>query len=562
MELSYQQARIIRARGLKDLITQNIVSGQGFGSSVGSAVSDKFKAKAKGISEKFDTLNVARMLGGKLGAAIIGRLTGRNQRDIEYFTGKRSGAMSSVGYSQNKLTSDYSQALYTNISEGQQQRMRKGDSVADILAKMYNFMKKSHEEQVKAMELAKDFDKTKKVTQPTAQKIQKEKMGLPAATKMDTDWLSSLLKKVGGILTTLSLVYSVLKDLLSPFLEFFRNLRFPGSPTPNRGNPSSSGKPTGKPPGKPDGKPPGKPDGKPTGQTPPEEKPPQKPTGQTPAEEGKPPGKTPTSSKIPEKLGFQKDALDKIRERAVRIAEDTAKRKIMAKYSTKIVAKGTLSALSSPLTLAMLAYDIADALAPTEQEALNTNFDSLMSIKDDMEKIQRDFDSGKIKNPKQYESSMKALGEKAKVIESRIKVLKDKAEVETYKMEAQLNEESAEAGQLTMIEKIKGLGSGLVKQVKQLGKDTAVSLHSNPSITDRLTTIIENDPAVKFFQANNENQNLNLQGNSSTVIVNKPTTNTFAGNGNSGGVTVDSSVNIRSEDSTLQKTSKQNSRAW
>jgi len=47
----------------------------------------------------------------------------------------------------------------TNISEDRSQRMRRGDSVADVLAKIVNFYKKSHADIVKQKEITNDFKK-------------------------------------------------------------------------------------------------------------------------------------------------------------------------------------------------------------------------------------------------------------------------------------------------------------------------------------------------------------------------------------------------------------------
>ena len=48
-------------------------------------------------------------------------------------------------------------AKYTTISENQNTRMRKGDGVANVLARLYALMKGSHDEDVKQMELTRNF---------------------------------------------------------------------------------------------------------------------------------------------------------------------------------------------------------------------------------------------------------------------------------------------------------------------------------------------------------------------------------------------------------------------
>ena len=90
--MEYGKAEGIRKKGLAGLITNNLVEGQGIGSSFGSAISDRTKATFTGIQEKFDPLNIAKTLtgGSKLAPALLGRLTGRKQSTIEHFAGKKS----------------------------------------------------------------------------------------------------------------------------------------------------------------------------------------------------------------------------------------------------------------------------------------------------------------------------------------------------------------------------------------------------------------------------------------------------------------------------------------
>ena len=99
--MEYGKAEGIRKKGLAGLITDNLVGGQGIGSSFGSAISDRTKATFTGIQEKFDPLNVAKTLtgGSKLAPALLGRLTGRKQSTIEHFAGKKSSKGVSRGVS-------------------------------------------------------------------------------------------------------------------------------------------------------------------------------------------------------------------------------------------------------------------------------------------------------------------------------------------------------------------------------------------------------------------------------------------------------------------------------
>jgi hypothetical protein len=92
--MDYGTAKSIRGRSLSSMVTQRIRSGGGVGSSIRSAISQKMRARMTGIKEKFDPMNVAKFLtgGSNLAPAILGRLTGRSQRDINYFSGGRKTA--------------------------------------------------------------------------------------------------------------------------------------------------------------------------------------------------------------------------------------------------------------------------------------------------------------------------------------------------------------------------------------------------------------------------------------------------------------------------------------
>lgn len=150
--MDYKKASSIRKKSLISLIAQNkFEQGQGLGSSIGSAISDKFKAKAVGIKEKFDPLNwISAMTGkgtfGKVATTLAGRAFGRGDEAIEYFG----------GYARKNKKDDPQR---TNIGPGRVVPLRVGDSTADILAKMYNLSKISFEKDKTQKELEVAFRK-------------------------------------------------------------------------------------------------------------------------------------------------------------------------------------------------------------------------------------------------------------------------------------------------------------------------------------------------------------------------------------------------------------------
>lgn len=88
--MNYYDAAKVRKQTLRSLIEGNINNNpeQSLGRSVGIALSDKFKAKLKGIGEKFNVLNFAKFFGPTF-TAVIGKALGRKREDIDYFTGRK-----------------------------------------------------------------------------------------------------------------------------------------------------------------------------------------------------------------------------------------------------------------------------------------------------------------------------------------------------------------------------------------------------------------------------------------------------------------------------------------
>jgi len=149
----YKKAAETRKRGILGNITDNIVAGNSVRGSIKSGISDSFKAKATGLKEKFDPINIAKTFTGNLGGAIVGKMMGRSMEDIAHFSGIKLKEKS-AGQVGNVNT-----ALYTTIARSS--RMRKGDSLSDVATKLLFFVKSSREEKIKQEELDKDFDKTK-----------------------------------------------------------------------------------------------------------------------------------------------------------------------------------------------------------------------------------------------------------------------------------------------------------------------------------------------------------------------------------------------------------------
>ena len=89
--MDYHRASDIRKQGLMSLMTERLSSGYGTGPAIRGAISDKTKATFTGIKQKFDPLNIAKVVtgGSKFAPAMVGALTGRSKEDIGFFTGKK-----------------------------------------------------------------------------------------------------------------------------------------------------------------------------------------------------------------------------------------------------------------------------------------------------------------------------------------------------------------------------------------------------------------------------------------------------------------------------------------
>jgi len=144
----------IRTGPLKEVIFQKWFNeGTPISEAIQQALSEKFKAKVATIKDKFDPLNMITKLVGDKAGAIIGRKMGRSEEDISRFTGygDTTGARDSKlkALKGGKGIPNLERATYSSISEGQQKRMNKGSGLADVLARTYNILKKSYDEENK-----------------------------------------------------------------------------------------------------------------------------------------------------------------------------------------------------------------------------------------------------------------------------------------------------------------------------------------------------------------------------------------------------------------------------
>jgi predicted chitinase len=87
--MDYQKAKDIRGKKFSELMTDKLVAGEGIGSSFTKTISERSKARFTGLKEKFDPLNIAKVLtgGSRLGPALLGKMTGASKERMSYFAG-------------------------------------------------------------------------------------------------------------------------------------------------------------------------------------------------------------------------------------------------------------------------------------------------------------------------------------------------------------------------------------------------------------------------------------------------------------------------------------------
>lgn len=91
--MDYKKAKELRGKKFSELMTEKLLDDQGVSEAFRNTQSEKSQARALGIKERFDPMNIAKVLTGnsRLAPAIVGKLMGRSQEDMEYFAGRGRG---------------------------------------------------------------------------------------------------------------------------------------------------------------------------------------------------------------------------------------------------------------------------------------------------------------------------------------------------------------------------------------------------------------------------------------------------------------------------------------
>ena len=203
-KMSYQMAARLKNQSLSSVIADQLITGEGYGSSISKAIGLKTKARVTRLKAKFDPLNVAKFMtgGSRLGPAILGKMLGRSRKDIEYFTGR-------------------ARPVSTTTKIGKLEKDGGGDSsgMDGMLNKIYDFMKQNREEDItdrqkknnfaeeRQMEAEKTADRRHKDLLKAIEQLKKDLVPVQTAEKVEEQGSSIL-----GDLADMKRVYDVLKS--------------------------------------------------------------------------------------------------------------------------------------------------------------------------------------------------------------------------------------------------------------------------------------------------------------------------------------------------------------
>lgn len=212
-KMSYQEARAVRNMPkLSELIRQNAVGGMSAGGAIKAAVKEKLnvsrrlKAKVVGIKERFDPMNIAKFMtgGSKTAAALVGRWTGRSQKDIENFAGgvprgtaDRIGALPQHGGGQSNLVG--------------------------VLTKIYSLLQKANEDALHRKEMDANRDEERQLEDEARHKKLMDALGGETGSATA---ISEGKKESGGMLGKMMEMLNGIKKWVTALFENFDIMKY------------------------------------------------------------------------------------------------------------------------------------------------------------------------------------------------------------------------------------------------------------------------------------------------------------------------------------------------
>jgi hypothetical protein len=198
--MEYAEANRIRSKSFGTLLGAHE---GGLGSSLKAAISQKTQAKMTGMKEKFDPMNIAKFVtgGSNWAPALLGKLTGRKQSSIDYFSGvkrrgkgtaEKLGAVGSGGGDFLGILQNIESLLHTNRKEDK----LKSEEENNFAEEKALEKARRHKELMEAL-TGKPY--TKEVT--TATKVDDQLQPSPGLGLLDLLGGASVLKDLGKILS-------------------------------------------------------------------------------------------------------------------------------------------------------------------------------------------------------------------------------------------------------------------------------------------------------------------------------------------------------------------------
>jgi hypothetical protein len=237
--MDYYKAKDIRKKSLMSMMTERLSSGMGTGAAIGSSISDRTKATFTGIKQRFDPLNIARVVtgGSKFAPALLGALTGRSKRDIGFFTGKKKREFANLKNSPVQNSSQFAQYL------GQ---------IYNLLMKIENDRKLELDERQRQKEESDSEENRRNQALIEALTARKK----PKVTRKQTKKLDDANKKVGQEKKKTDKLGKPKEEPVTPPKEVTKPTVPAPQPTPTAPAPTPKPTPTAKPPVAPAPKPP------------------------------------------------------------------------------------------------------------------------------------------------------------------------------------------------------------------------------------------------------------------------------------------------------------------
>jgi hypothetical protein len=218
----YEDADITSQKGLMQLASERMMSGEGLGKSLRGAISDKMKATGTRLSKLKDPMNwLSKLPGvGQLAATAYGKKMGRSDEDISYYTGVRA----SPNVEMDEDSSEQEQtASKVNSSKGS-----KSGTLEKIYQLLVDKFSKDTSESLSEEEKAEEEVKRKELIDTLKELGDKDKENKDEKDEKQSGIFGAILSSLGsifsGFIDKLSLLFGVLGKIGGAALSLGRGV--------------------------------------------------------------------------------------------------------------------------------------------------------------------------------------------------------------------------------------------------------------------------------------------------------------------------------------------------